>query len=150
MKGGEFMTAREKEDALGKFIEQEIYACQSSLVEEAIKKQLFSIDDIENMYRPFDGNLLKPSVCYSCKREFHFLDSETGECETCFEENQMPQEIFEWWLVSPWFSKRLLMEGQPILDNDYGVWWGRCTTGQAIILDYVIQRIYEDVMAFRT
>lgn len=144
------MTAREKQEALGKFVEQEIYACQSTLVEEAFKKQLFTVDDIENMYRPFDGKLIKPSVCYRCKREYHCLDSETGECETCFEDNQMPQEIFEWWLISPWFSKRLLLEGQPILDNDYGVWWGRCTTGQAIILDYVIQRIYEDVMAFRT
>lgn len=142
------MTAREKEDALGNFIEREIYACQSSLVEEAFKQHLFSIDDIENLYRPFDGRLLVPSVCVRCKCEFSCLDSETGECETCFEENQEPQEIFEWWLVSPWFSKRLLIEGQPILDNEYGVWWGRCTTGQAIIMDYVIQKVYDDLMSF--
>ncbi len=140
------MTTQEREDRIGQFIERDINVCQSMLVEDAFKKQLFSIDDIENMYRPFDGKLIKPSVCISCKSEFPFLDSETGECETCFENNQGPQEIYEWWLVSPWLSKKLLIEGQPILDNDYGVWWGRCATGQAISMDYVIQQIYDDFM----
>ena len=140
------MNIQEREEAIGKFIERDIYACQSSLVEEAFKKHLFLIDDIENMYRPFDGKLLKPSVCFSCKKEVLCLDSETGECESCFEDNQEPQEIFEWWLVSPWLSKKLQLEGQPILDNDYGVWWGRCATGQAISMDYIVQQIYDDLM----
>lgn len=137
---------REREDALGNFVGREIYACQSSLVEEALKKQLFSIDDIENIYRPFDGKLLHPSRCVNCNDNFQLLDSETGECEECYQDNQEPQEIYEWWLISPWLSKKLLIEGQPILDNDYGVWWGRCATGQAIMMDYVIQQIYDDLM----
>jgi hypothetical protein len=140
------MTAREKEDALEKFVAREVYACQSSLVEEAFKKQVFTIDDLENMYRPFDGRLLAPNVCVRCLCEFRCLDSETGECETCFEDNQQPQEILEWWLVSPWLSKKLLMEGEPVLDNEYGIWWGRCASGQAIVMDYVIQKIYDDVI----
>ena len=141
------MTVRERQDTLDRFIERDIYACQSTLVEEALKKQLFSIDDLENMYRPFDAKLISPSVCYQCKEKFALLDSETGECESCFEDNQTPQEVFEWWLVSPWFSKKLLIEGEPVLDNDYGLWWGRCTTGQAISLDYVIQKIYDCMMS---
>ena len=140
------MKTQERENGIDKFIERDIYSCQSSLVEEALKTKLFSIDDIENMYRPFDGKLLKPNMCYRCNQESLCLDSETGECETCFEDNQNPQEIYEWWLVSPWLSKKLLIEGQPILDNDYGVWWGRCATGQAISMDYVIQQIYDDLM----
>ncbi|MBA3723501.1 MAG: hypothetical protein H0W89_01245 [Candidatus Levybacteria bacterium] len=140
------MTIQEREDALGKFVEREIYVCQSALVEEALKKQIFSIDDLENKYRPFDGRLITPNVCVRCQGEFICLDSETGECESCFEDHQEPQDIYEWWLVSPWFSKRLLMEGEPILDNDYGIWWGRCTTGQATSMDYVIQKIYDDIM----
>lgn len=140
------MTAREREDALEQFVAREVFACQSSLVEEALKKQIFSIDDLENMYRPFDGRLIAPNVCVQCQSEFSCLDSETGACESCFEESQEPQEILEWWLVSPWFSKKLLMEGEPILDNDYGIWWGRCASGQAISLDYVIQKIYDDMM----
>lgn len=103
------MTIQERENSIEKFIEHDIFVCQSSLIEEALKKQLFSIDDIENIYRPFDGQLLKPSICVRCKNDFLCLDSETGECETCFEENHTPQEIYEWWLVSPWLSKRLLL-----------------------------------------
>lgn len=141
-----FMIDIQKHDALEKFVEREIYSCQSSLVEEALKRQLFSIDDIGNMYRPFDGKLLHPSNCVRCNSDFQMLDSETGECESCFEENQVPQEIYEWWLISPWLSRKLLIEGQPVLDNDYGIWWGRCATGQAISMDYVIQQIYDDLM----
>lgn len=141
------MTVKERESGLDRFIEREIYACQSALVEEAFKKQLFLFDDIENLYRPFDGKLIAPTVCIQCKREFSCLDSENGQCETCFEENQEPQEIFEWWLISPWFGKKLLIEGEPILENEFGLWWGRCTTGQAIMLDYVIQKIYDDIMS---
>ncbi len=139
------MTIREKEDALEKFVAREIYACQSSLVEEAFKKQMFSVDDIVNLYRPFDGRLISPSVCIYCKEAFSVRDSETGECEACFENNQLPQEIYEWWLISPWFSKKLLIEGQPILENEFGFWWGRCATGQAIMMDNIIEKIYDDI-----
>lgn len=140
------MTTRERIDGIENLVAREIYACQSSLVEEALKKQLFTVDEIENIYRPFDGKLLDPAVCVRCETKFGCLDSETGECEDCFEANQTPQEIFEWWIVSPWLGKKLLLEGEPIIDNNYGLWWGRCTTGQAISLDYVIQRIYDDLV----
>lgn len=141
------MDTREREEALEKFIEKEIYACQSSLVEDAFDKHFFSIDDLENMYKPFDGKLSSSSECVRCKSNFQLLDSETGECESCFGENQQTQEIYEWWLISPWLSKKLLIEGQPVLDNDYGIWWGRGVTGQAIMMDCVIQQIYDEVMS---
>jgi hypothetical protein len=147
-KGGENMTRQEREEGLEKFLVREISACQTSLVEELLRMQLFLVDEIVNVYRPFDGRLLKPAVCNQCLCEFICLDSETGECESCFEANQMPQEIFEWWLVSPWLGKKLLIEGEPILDNGYGIWWGRTTTGQAISMDYVIQKMYDDVMSY--
>lgn len=140
------MTIQERQEGLEHFVAKEIIACQSSLVEEALSTQFFSLDDLENMYRPFNDKLIAPAICVRCQREFYCLDSETGECQLCFEDHQEPQEIYEWWLVSPWFGKKLLMEGEPVLDNDYGIWWGRCTTGQAITMDYVIQNIYDDIM----
>jgi len=33
--------------------------------------------------------------------------------------------------------------GEPILESDYGTWWGRTCTGQAIQLDGTIQKIVE-------
>ncbi len=143
------MKEMTREQSIDAFVSREIYACQSALIEEALKQQIFSFDEIDNFYRPFDGKLLSPSICMRCSKEFHCLDSETGECESCFTDNQQAQEIFEWWLVSPWFGKKLLIEGEPVIDNDYGIWWGRTTTGQAISIDYIINKIYEDVMSYR-
>lgn len=58
-----------------------------------------------------------------------------------FDQDDNPQEIYEWWLISPWLAKRLREAGEPILKTDFGYWWGRTVTGQAIKFDYVIQSI---------
>src|SRR6185369_14514862 len=89
MRGGDNMTAREREEAIDKFVEREVFACQSGLIEEVFKKQLFSVDEIENLYRPFDGKLIAPAICVKCSNSLGCLDSETGECEDCFEANQI-------------------------------------------------------------
>ena len=136
------------EQSVESLVAREVYANQSSLIEEALRQQLFTVDDIQNMYRPFDGRLINPSTCYKCKVEFACLDSETGECVSCFEAHQEPQEIFEWWLVSPWLGKKLMVEGEPVLENKYGMWWGRTTTGQAISMDYIMQKVHDDVVAY--
>jgi hypothetical protein len=145
-KGGERVNQNTREQELESFVNREIYANQTALIEEAFKKQIFTVDDIGNLYREFDAQLLSPNICVKCLFEYRVLDSETGECESCFKANQMPQEIFEWWLVSPWFGQKLQIVGDPVIDNGYGVWWGRTTTGQAISLDYIIERIFDDVM----
>lgn len=65
--------------------------------------------------------------------------------ETKEELEEEPQEIFEWWLVTSWLSKELMAKGEPVLDNDYGTWWGRTYTGQSITMDRVIQEIASDL-----
>ncbi len=140
------LTIQQRENKLDEFVNREIFACQSALINEAFKGELFTLDDVENLYRPFDGKLIDPAICVRCQDAFGCLDSETGKCESCFEDNQQPQEIFEWWLVSQWLGMKLLMNGEPIINNDYGIWWGRTTTGQAISMDYIIQEIYDDLM----
>ena len=139
---------KSKQDELGDFVAREIYANQTSLVEESLKQQIFSVSEIYNLYKEFDGLLLSPNVCINCQLEFSCLDSETGECDNCFEKNKQPQVVLEWWLVSTWLGRKLLVDGEPVLDNGYGVWWGRTTTGQAISLDYIIEKIYGDVMGY--
>lgn len=58
-------------------------------------------------------------------------DKETGEYP----------EVFEWWAVSDWLADRLKEEGEIVGEVlDFCV-WGRQTTGQAIYMDPVIQRI---------
>src|SRR5260221_6738387 len=113
------MDKRSREQEIESFVCREIFVCQTSLIEEVLKQQIFSFEDINNLYREFDGQLLSPNKCVKCQKEFNFLDSETGKCESCFEANQMPQEIFEWWLVSQWLRKTVLLGGDPIIDNSY-------------------------------
>ncbi len=148
MRGGENMVDIEKQEGLRRFIDNDIYACQSTLVEESLNQGIFSNDDIENLYRPFDGRLLSPSICTLCKNEEERLDSETGECHECYEDTIKAQEIYEWWLISNWLAERLKKLGEPVLDNNFGTWWGRCCTGQAIYMDSVIGMIYDDVMSY--
>jgi hypothetical protein len=50
-------------------------------------------------------------------------------------------EIFEWYRVSTYLGEALEAAGYVTLRNDYGDWWGRTTTGQALIMDGVLQDI---------
>lgn len=138
----------QKQEDLRKFVEEEVYSCQSMLVEEALKREFFSWDDVENAYMPFDGKLHSPNVCESCGQQAECLDSEAQTCEKCFENNQQAQEIYEWWLVSDWLVIMLRKAGEPILNNDYGTWWGRTCSGQAIYMDGVINAVYDEVMNY--
>jgi hypothetical protein len=95
-----------------RIVRNEIYLCQSSLVEKCFESSLFCIDDIENIN-----------------------DAETDEY----------QEVFEWWAISNWLAEKLKEHQEPILDNDYGTWWGRTCTGQAIKMDSVIEDIAESI-----
>ncbi|MEN6534497.1 MAG: hypothetical protein ABFD89_12590 [Bryobacteraceae bacterium] len=58
-----------------------------------------------------------------------------------------PAEIFEWWALSNSFIvDELRALGEPILDNDYGTWWGRTCTGQSISLDPTFWDIFQDAL----
>lgn len=52
-----------------------------------------------------------------------------------------PVEIFEWWLVTDFLAFQLRGIGEPVLDNEYGCWWGRTCTGQSILLDGTLQQL---------
>ena len=50
-------------------------------------------------------------------------------------------EVFEWWLVTPYIAELLKGNGEVILADYDCYWWGRTTAGQALWMDYVIQKI---------
>ena len=54
-------------------------------------------------------------------------------------------EVLEWWLVTPYMAELLKEKGEVILADYDCYWWGRQTSGQAICMDWVIQRIAEDM-----
>ena len=51
-------------------------------------------------------------------------------------------EVFEWWAVTDWFGEKLKRHGETVISCVWGkTYWGRQTTGQAILLDYVVSKI---------
>ena len=163
-----------------KFVEREVIACQSMLVEELINKKIdgFSYEDVENFFidnsdkidelkekieelenqvteieeeleeneetNTLDNSLIadRNSQVKNLQKEIETIESNIEELEN---EQENPQEIYEWWLINKWFADKLRQQNEPILDNDYGIWWGRTCTGQAILLDGVISEICEEM-----
>lgn len=121
------LTEIERQERNGRFVRNEIYCCQSMLVEGMLEKGVFDYGDIENF----------------SKTQETLLDE--GYTQEQIDDGDVTdtKEIYEWWVCSDWLIEKLKVLGEPILSNDYGDWWGRCCTGQAIKLDSVIDRILE-------
>lgn len=56
-------------------------------------------------------------------------------------DNSEAAEIYEWWLVTDWLADKLEEAGEPVLRAANCAWWGRCVSGQSIILDGTLQNI---------
>ncbi|HDZ77115.1 MAG TPA: hypothetical protein ENH41_03430 [Candidatus Omnitrophica bacterium] len=137
------VSETEFQDICSDFVGKEVYMCSTHETEYILKKAWedkeapFSWDDIENGYI---------DICPSCGEELDITTPDENDeycctaCNTSFDnpENN-PQEIFEWWYVSSWLCDKLADLGHPVI-KDYQL-WGRCTTGQAILLDGVICNI---------
>lgn len=150
--------------------DQYIWCCDSSLVSDLIevsqdsgKIEGFSYEDIENLYTDvsdFDADQCReyasdhgldlPSLRVlsdedTANRRDGTDDSDLDDArEVCREHAQEnPAEIYEWWRVDPWLCARLKDIGECVIDNGYGCWWGRCATGQGLIMDGTLQRIAE-------
>lgn len=109
------------------------------------------LDEIE-ILKAEDGEF----ICPICENE-HGTEEDARDCcsssstfmqcNSCGhiykkdEAKERPCEIFEYWLVSDRLGEKLRVQGQPVLQRRE-VWiWGRCCSGQAILLDYVISKI---------
>jgi hypothetical protein len=67
-----------------------------------------------------------------------------GEIQALRDLESEQAEIYEWWAVSGWFAEKLKEKGECVITG-YSNYWGRCTTGQAILLDRVISEIAEEM-----
>lgn len=144
-------TAEPTQEELTKFVNSEVITCQSSLVDELLSKDVFSYDQIDNLYVyecPECGQ--KQGECFDsqAKDENAFDTEHTYKCYECGKEfetepEQSTEEVLEWWLCTDWFTDKLRARGEPILSTVHGDWWGRTCSGQAIMMDGVIADIYK-------
>lgn len=110
----------------------------SQLVEDLLEASMngekvfggIELDSITNLYIEDD----------STAQDYGF-----DSLEAMQEAGEDRQEIYEWWLVSEWLYQQLRKAGEPVINSDYGYLWGRTCTGQAILLDSVIENIYDSL-----
>ena len=151
---------RPAQQELSKFVDNNIYCCQSMLVEHLFEKAVFDYSDVVNYDTPdedwiekrmaemkeqgaqgIDGNVfIEDGHKDNTYTEEEYREFAIEECEA--NGDMQPQEIFEWYVCSDWLIKQLEKQKEPILHTDYGSWWGRTCAGQSIFLDSVIERIY--------
>lgn len=110
-----YVNSAKNQRIIQKFIEKEIIYCITTLVNDMQSKNLYD----EN----FDI--------------YNFENIDTQEYEDF--------KIYEYYIVSNWLCKKLKENNEIVIENDYFYIWGRTCTGQTIILDYVIQKICNDI-----
>ena len=106
------------------FVNREVYVNASHLVDEVIKLRNSASIDSETL------------------NEFYYDYWATSDHLN----NEV--EVFEWWVVSGWLGRKLESKGELIIKSGTLTIWGRTTTGQHITMDYVIEKIYENLVSF--
>ena len=61
------------------------------------------------------------------------------------EDEEEPQEALEHWIISDWLADKLAEENEMVTKDFLGLTiWGRTQSGQAVSMDYVIQKIAKE------
>lgn len=127
-----------KQRKLDAFVSNEVIMLATQLVEDLLEVSMYGqkplggieLDTIENLY-----------ITDEATAKAYGYDS----LEAMQEAGEDRREVYEWWIVSRWLYERLRQKGEPVIDSDYGYLWGRTCTGQAILLDAVIEEIYDEL-----
>lgn len=113
-------------------INEDIYVNASLFMDDYLQDNPYAYDEIENLYMSDD------------EIADYFGVDEQYEIDNIRDRGEDVNEIFEWWIVDPFLYRQLKNHGEPVLHIEEYDWylWGRTTTGQRIIDDYVIKRIF--------
>ena len=157
----------QKQNIAERLVQREIISCQTSVVDfilsaaddaEYSSIAPFSRDDIVN--DDYFSTVVIEDIEYQLTREEaqekideyselfdEALDNDDEKSQELYQgiideleslDFDEQKEIYEWFQVSGFLAHRLESFGEIVLDDTY---WGRTCCGQAICLDYVIQRI---------
>ena len=136
-----------------KLVNREVLACVSDMVEYLFDfegEKMASYDEWDNLYIPVCPECGEHVSCNDnaelSEDEANLFGDDAWKCPYCghvqeVEPDAEMQEIFECWLVTPWFGEKLRNIGEPVFERWSGWIWGRCCTGQAIMLDCSISEI---------
>lgn len=119
-----------------KFVEREIIMKADDIV-AAIGWEDLS-EHLRNSYEPKQH---RGGECKNCGKHVKSIDTPSQLCEDCF----LFREPFEYWFITNYLADKLSEQGEIIYDRFNQPIWGRCTTGQAISLDSVIDEVCLDM-----
>ena len=129
-------STRAQKDFISGRINNSVFLA-SCLVEELVRRDVLSHEDIENLYKD------KSDEIEELEEKIEELEEEKEELESEAEE---VQDVLEWWVITDsWVFNRLRDAGEPVIDSDkLGLMlWGRCCSGQSIVLDPTFWDIYQ-------
>lgn len=150
--------------ACAELVDREVYYCVSPLVHELTQKRehfpereedfinaWWTAPDYEECLIENECETFTDDFGVSCWRDTRSGETHVGDAESACEAFNLDvynysREVFEHWLVSDWLADKLEERGERVLRDFFGLTvWGRTTTGQAIRLDHVIERIWSDL-----
>ena len=142
------------QDICGKLVNREVFCCMTSEMEYLLQHSYDESDPLYSWDEVYECCTAKK--CSECGEEDWFEEDDEGNyiCKGCghkyseeeYEELDVADpEIYEWWAVSNWFGEKLREHGEVVLDGWNKQIWGRQCTGQAILLDWVIEKIAYDM-----
>ena len=151
-----------------RFVQREVLVCASYMMDELFKAGSYNptgadlpqYEDITNYwtYSEYYGNFADfeggtyEDLQTEISRLENLIENEQdedkitdiqAEIDELNDLESEPAEIYEWWIVTGWLAGKLEQQGQCVLEYGNLHFWGRQTTGQAILLDGVISRICE-------
>ncbi len=109
------------------FTDREVFYCISHLVSELVKQDKYIDELLEICSRPY-------------------TQDDIGDHADLGDYQDDYVEAYEHWIVSDWLADKLIEHGEMVTKDFLGLTiWGRTTSGQAIFLDGVIERIYDSL-----
>lgn len=123
-----------------RLVEREVYCNVNGLIEK--------MQEYANEASQFEAITYEFTCEPTDEQVAEYIKDNTTEDYTpdesdAYGELQYP-EAFEYWAVSDWLADKLRENGEPVAEFGMTYVWGRGTTGQAIALDYVIEKIVTD------
>ncbi len=104
------------------WLEQNIYVKADQVVNKLFEKEVITWNDVENLY---------PVI-----NESNYDDYDQYQYDI---DNNTPNEIYEWYIVSETAFNKFKSWGHPVLQFEELYFWGRTFFGQAIVVDFYYQ-----------
>jgi len=159
-------NSSENQSIKSDFVNGEVYCCASSLIyqlqqdghytdeimEFSLKDELRE-EDLKDEIREYYKKELKEYLKDRFTEETSLEVLDTEELKDLADDLNIdidnfiePEEALEHWIVSDWLADKLEAYGELITKDFLGLTiWGRTCSGQAIMLDWVISKICNDL-----